>query len=436
MMSVQEYAEEMNFTVQDVLNKCKELGIKVNSKDEYLDDEAIIMLDNCMNLINNDAELSFEETDAIDDVVEDIMDMDKFKSIEASHTVSKEKVKKNKDQQPSNKDYLNKKKEMYKNKEKLTSNKSDSVDENVVLYAENMTVQDLAYRLEVPGGDLVIKLITLGMMISLPQSIDFDTAELLTSEYGKTLKRQETQDISNFENFEIIDNESDLVSRPPVITIMGHVDHGKTSLLDYIRNSHVVDGEAGGITQHIGAYQIDFNGNKMTFIDTPGHAAFTEMRARGASVTDIVIIIVSAEDGVMPQTREAIDHALAANVPIVVAMNKIDKPNANPDRVMTEMAEFNITPEAWGGSYPFVPISAKTGQGIDDLLETLLAIAEMEELKANPNRYALGSVIESRIDKNMGGVASILIQNGTLRLGDPIVVGTAHGRVRTLKDDM
>ena len=436
MMSVQEYAEEMNFTVQDVLNKCKELGIKVNSKDEYLDDEAIIMLDNCMNLINNDAELSFEETDAIDDVVEDIMDMDKFKSIEASHTVSKEKVKKNKEQQPSNKDYLNKKKEMYKNKEKLTSNKSDSVDENVVLYAENMTVQELANRLDVPGVDLVKKLITLGMMISLPQSIDFDTAELLTSEYGKTLKRQETQDISNFENFEIIDNESDLVSRPPVITIMGHVDHGKTSLLDYIRNSHVVDGEAGGITQHIGAYQIDFNGNKMTFIDTPGHAAFTEMRARGASVTDIVIIIVSAEDGVMPQTREAIDHALAANVPIVVAMNKIDKPNANPDRVMTEMAEFNITPEAWGGSYPFVPISAKTGQGIDDLLETLLAIAEMEELKANPNRYALGSVIESRIDKNMGGVASILIQNGTLRLGDPIVVGTAHGRVRTLKDDM
>ena len=436
MMSVQEYAEEMNFTVQDVLNKCKELGIKVNGKDDYLDDEAIIMLDNCMNLINNDAELSFEETDAIDDVVEDIMDYDKFKSIEASHTVSKEKVKKNKEQQPSNKDYLNKKKEMYKNKEKLTSNKSDSVDENVVLYAENMTVQELANRLDVPGVDLVKKLITLGMMISLPQSIDFDTAELLTSEYGKTLKRQETQDISNFENFEIIDNESDLVSRPPVITIMGHVDHGKTSLLDYIRNSHVVDGEAGGITQHIGAYQIDFNGNKMTFIDTPGHAAFTEMRARGASVTDIVIIIVSAEDGVMPQTREAIDHALAANVPIVVAMNKIDKPNANPDRIMTEMAEFNITPEAWGGSYPFVPISAKTGEGIDALLETLLAIAEMEELKANPNRYALGSVIESRIDKNMGGVASILIQNGTLRLGDPIVVGTAHGRVRTLKDDM
>ena len=435
MMSVQEYAEEMNFTVQDVLNKCKELGIKANSKDDYLDDEAIIMLDNCMNLINSDSELNFEETDAIDDVIEDIMLDDNIKNIEASHTVSKEKVKKNKEAQ-NNKDYLNKKKEMYKNKEKLTSNKSDVVDDSVVLYSENMTVQELANNLGVPGVDLVKKLISLGMMISLPQSIDFDTAEILVTEYGKVLKRQETQDITDFENYEIIDNEADLVSRPPVITIMGHVDHGKTTLLDYIRNSHVVDGEAGGITQHIGAYQIDYNGNKMTFIDTPGHAAFTEMRARGASVTDIVIIIVSAEDGVMPQTREAIDHALAANVPIVVAMNKIDKPNANPDKIMTEMAEFNITPEAWGGSYPFVPISAKTGEGVDSLLETLLAIAEMEELKANPNRYASGSVIESRIDKNMGGVASILIQNGTLRLGDPIVVGTAHGRVRTLKDDL
>ena len=435
MMSVQEYAEEMNFTVQDVLNKCKELGIKANSKDDYLDDDAIIMLDNCMNLINSDSELNFEETDAIDDVIEDIMLDDNIKNIEASHTVSKEKVKKNKEAQ-NNKDYLNKKKEMYKNKEKLTSNKSDVVDDSVVLYSENMTVQELANNLGVPGVDLVKKLISLGMMISLPQSIDFDTAEILVTEYGKVLKRQETQDITDFENYEIIDNEADLVSRPPVITIMGHVDHGKTTLLDYIRNSHVVDGEAGGITQHIGAYQIDYNGNKMTFIDTPGHAAFTEMRARGASVTDIVIIIVSAEDGVMPQTREAIDHALAANVPIVVAMNKIDKPNANPDKIMTEMAEFNITPEAWGGSYPFVPISAKTGEGIDSLLETLLAIAEMEELKANPNRYASGSVIESRIDKNMGGVASILIQNGTLRLGDPIVVGTAHGRVRTLKDDL
>ena len=217
---------------------------------------------------------------------------------------------------------------------------------------------------------------------------------------------------------------------------MGHVDHGKTTLLDYIRNSHVAEKESGGITQHIGAYQVEYQGNKITFIDTPGHAAFTEMRARGASVTDIVIIIVAADDGVMPQTKEAIDHALSANVPIVVAVNKIDKPDANVDRILTEMAEYNITPEAWGGNIPFVNISAKTGTGVDELLETLLAISEINELKANPNRYAIGSVIESRIDKNIGGIATLLIQNGTLRLGDPVVVGTTHGRIRTLKNDL
>ncbi len=435
MMSVQDYAEEMNFTVQDVLNKCKELGIKVSSKDDELDDEAIIMLDNTMNVISADAELTSEETDAIDDVVDDIMDYDNIKYISETHTVSKEKINKKNDNKNKNQEYLNKKKEMYKNKEKLTSNK-ETTDDSIVLYKEGMTVQELADSLSVPGVELVKKLITLGMMISLPQSIDFDTAEIVCTEYNKTLKKEETQDISNFENYEIVDEKKDLVTRPPVITIMGHVDHGKTTLLDYIRNSHVAEGEAGGITQAIGAYQIEYQGNKLTFIDTPGHAAFTEMRARGASVTDIVIIIVSAEDGVMPQTKEAVDHALAANVPIIVAVNKIDKPNANPDRVMTEMAEINITPEEWGGTVPFVKISAKTGLGVDKLLETILAIAEVSELKANPNRYAVGSVIESRIDKNLGGVASLLIQNGTLRLGDPVVVGTNHGIVRTLKDDL
>ncbi len=435
MMSVQDYAEDMNFTVQDVLNKCKELGIKINSKDDILDYDAIVMLDNSMNLINTDSELNFEETDAIDSVVEDLMLDDNIKSISDNHTVSKEKVKKNKGDNQSNKDYLNKKKQMYKHKEKLTSNKMDSSDD-VVLYKEGMTVADLADSLGVAGVDLVKKLITMGLMISLTQTIDYESAEIVTMEYGKTLKKSETQDITNFENYEIIDDEKDLVPRPAVVTIMGHVDHGKTTLLDYIRNSHVVDKEFGGITQHIGAYQIEYKGNKLTFIDTPGHAAFTEMRARGASITDIVIIIVSAEDGVMPQTKEAIDHALAAEVPIVVAINKIDRPDANPDRVMTEMAEYNITPEEWGGNIPFVKISAKTGEGVDKLIETILAIAEVNEYKANPNRYALGTVIESRIDKALGGVASILIQNGTLRLGDPIVVGTAHGRVRTLRNDL
>lgn len=435
-MTVQDYAEDMNFTVQDVLNKCDELGIKVKSKSDILDDDAIVMLDNTMNVISANEELNFEETDAIDNVVEDLMLDDNLKSIDKKHIASKERINKKQDKETSNKDFLNKKKQMYKNKEKLTSNTTNNQDETVVLYKEGMSVQNLADELGVPGVELVKKLVTLGMMISLPQAIDFDTASLLASEYKKTLKKSETQDISNFENYEIVDSESDLRPRPPVITIMGHVDHGKTTLLDYIRNSHVVEGEAGGITQHIGAYQIDYNGSLLTFIDTPGHAAFTEMRARGASVTDIVIIIVSAEDGVMPQTKEAIDHAKAANVPIVVAINKIDKPNANPDRIMTEMAENGINPEEWGGSTPFVRISAKTGEGIDKLLETILAIAEVSELKANPARYASGSVIESRIDKQMGGVASVLIQNGTLRLGDPIVVGEFHGRIRTLRNDL
>ncbi|MDY3757033.1 MAG: translation initiation factor IF-2, partial [Bacilli bacterium] len=271
--------------------------------------------------------------------------------------------------------------------------------------------------------------------LNLNQTIDFETAEILTLDYGKTLKKSETQDITNFEEYEIVDKAEDLVDRPPVITVMGHVDHGKTTLLDYIRNSNVAEGEAGGITQAIGAYQITYKDKKITFIDTPGHAAFTEMRARGASVTDIVIIVVAADDGVMPQTKEAIDHALSANVPIVVAVNKMDKADARPDKIMEEMAALNVTPEAWGGDIPFVNISAKTGMGIDDLLETVATIAEVRELKANPNRYAIGTVIESRIDKNIGGVASLLIQNGTLRLGDYVVVGTTHGRIRTLRND-
>ena len=388
-MTVQEYAEEMNFTVQDVLNKCKELGIKADSKDDLLDDDGIIMLDNTMNLMDTDEELSLEENDTLDEYVEDIMASSNVANSYKDERLSTEKVKKaNKQENTStstnNKDFLKKKKQMYKNKEKLTSNTENNVDASVVLYKEAMTVQELADELKVPGVELVKKLIGLGMMISLPQSIDFETAELLVVDYNKTLKRAETQDISNFENFEIIDKEEDLVKRPPVITIMGHVDHGKTTLLDYIRNSNIAEGEAGGITQSIGAYQIDYNGEKLTFIDTPGHAAFTEMRARGASVTDIVIIIVSAEDGVMPQTKEAIDHAKAAGCPIVVAINKIDKPDANPDRIMQEMAMEGINPEEWGGEYPFVRISAKTGQGIPELMDTLIAIAEVNELKANP----------------------------------------------------
>lgn len=426
-MTVKEYATDVNLSVAEILKKCDDLGIEVKSGDDELTDEEIISLDNAINLITEDE--TFEEEETIDEVVDAIVESSNMtKNINI--TDKKQKLKKKKDQET--KDYSHLKKEMYKNKNKLMKN---SKDDNVIIFKDGMSVGDLASSLNVSGTDIIKKLMTLGLMINLNQAIDFENAEIVALEYNKTLKREETQDVSNFEEYEIVDDEADLVPRPPIVTIMGHVDHGKTTLLDYIRDSHVAEGEFGGITQHIGAYQIETNGNKITFIDTPGHAAFTEMRARGASVTDIVIIIVAADDGVMPQTKEAVEHALSAKVPIIVAVNKIDKPNANPERIRTEMAEINITPEEWGGNVPFIDISAQTGVGVDKLLETILAISEMSELKANPKRYAVGSVIESRQDKNVGGIASLLILNGTLRLGDPIVVGTTYGKVRTMKND-
>ena len=432
MMSVKEYATDTNHSVAEILKKCSELGINVKNGDDELSEDDIIILDNTINLISTDSETDYEEEDAIDEVVEDLVESNNLDR-NFGATNKKQKLKKKSQLQNSQDEYMSKRKEMYKHKEKLMSNIEE---DNVILYKENMSVGDLANALNINGTDLIKKIMGLGLMLSLNNPIDYDTASVIVLDYNKTLKKEETQDVSNFEEFVANDREEDLSLRPPVVTIMGHVDHGKTTLLDTIRKSKIVDSEYGGITQAIGAYQIEHEGHKITFIDTPGHAAFTEMRARGASVTDIVIIIVAADDGVMPQTEEAIDHALAANVPIVVAVNKIDKPDAKPDRIRTEMAEHNITPEEWGGNVPFVNISAKSGEGIDLLLQTLLAIAEMQNLKANPNRYALGTVIESKMDKNIGGVASLLIQNGTLRIGDPIVVGTTYGKVRTMKDDL
>ena len=429
-MSIKEYADSMNCTVQEILNKCRELGIKASDKDSFLEDDDIIVLDNAINIISTNTESTFEDNDALDEAVENILG----EEINSKPIIKKEKLKKKGNNFSSkDNDYLNKKKAMYKNKTKLKGN--DASNDSIILYEEGETVSSLANKLGVSAPDIIKKLISLGLMMNLNQVISFENAEIVVLDYGKTLKKSETRDISNFEEYEVIDDEADLVLRPPVITVMGHVDHGKTTLLDYIRKSHVAAGEAGGITQAIGAYQIDYNGSKITFIDTPGHAAFTAMRARGASVTDIVIIVVAADDGVMPQTKEAVEHAVSAGVPIVVAVNKMDKPDANPDKIMQEMAELNLTPEAWGGNIPFVNISAVTGFGIDSLLDTVLAIAEVSELKANPNRYAIGTVIETRADKALGSVASILIQNGTLRLGDPIVAGTVYGRIRTLKND-
>ena len=431
MMSVKDYANDVNLSVAEVLKKCHEMQIEVKTADDELSEDDIIILDNAISLISTEEEASYEEEDAIDEVVDEIMESSDIKG-NFHDEEKKEKFKAKKDNSKENNDYKNLKKQMYKHKEKLQTN---NVAENVVLYKEGMSVSDLANELGVSGTELVKKLISLGLMLSVNQAVDYDAAELICEEYKKVLKKEETQDVANFDAYEIVDDEKDLVKRPPIVTIMGHVDHGKTTLLDYIRDSHVVDGEFGGITQHIGAYQIEYNNEKITFIDTPGHAAFTEMRASGASVTDIVIIIVAADDGVMPQTKEAVDHALSANVPIIVAVNKIDKPDANIDKIYQEMAAINITPESWGGNIPFINLSAKTGEGVDKLLETILAISEVSELKANPNRYAIGSVIESKVDKKVGGIASLLIMNGTLRIGDPIVVGTGSGKVRTMKND-
>ena len=431
MMSVKEYSIDVNKSIEEILNLCKTLNINATNEDDMLDDDAIIMLD---NEIANISEEETEDNDFDSEEFEDsyLEELDEIE--ERKENITKKKKKNNDVNKEDKEDFRKQRKEMYKHKEKLKENKVED-DENVILYSNGMSVSDLASLLNVGVGEVLKKIMGLGMMLTLNSAIDFDTAEIIVSDYSKTLKSDTTRDEVNFEELEIEEKEEDLVERAPVVTIMGHVDHGKTTLLDTIRKTNVASGEAGGITQAIGAYQISYNGKRITFIDTPGHAAFTEMRARGASVTDIVIIIVAADDGVMPQTKEAIDHAKAANVPIIVAVNKMDKPDANPERVLTEMAQNGITPEEWGGDVMFVNISAKTGMGIDDLLERILLISEIQELKANPNRYAKGTVIESKMDKNLGVVATLLIQNGTLRLGDNIVVGTAHGRVRTLKND-
>lgn len=306
-------------------------------------------------------------------------------------------------------------------------------------YTDGMTVAEIAKRIKREPAEIVKKLFMMGVMATQNQSLDGETIELLMVDYGIEAKQKVEVDNADIERFFVEDgylNEDELVERPPVVTIMGHVDHGKTTLLDTLRNSRVATGEAGGITQHIGAYQIVENGKKITFLDTPGHAAFTSMRARGASVTDITILVVAADDWVMPQTIEAINHSKAANVPIIVAINKIDKPGANPERVIGELAEHGVMSTAWGGDSEFVEISAKFNQNIEELLETVLLVAEIQELKADPTVRAIGTVIEARLDKGKGAVATLLVQQGTLNVQDPIVVGNTFGRVRAMTNDL
>ena len=436
MMSLLDYANDVNISIDEVKKLCDKLSIKYDSDDYMLSDTEITLLDNLLS--TSDEENDESEEESLEEEIEDkALDLAESTHIDLDSNTSFEKVKSRtkREKEARNSNFRAQRKKIYKHRDNLISNEN-KLDDNVVLYKDGMTVEELANSLQDSTVNVIKKLIALGVMASKNDSVDFDTAEVIATDYNKVLKKEETQDISNFENYEIEDDSKDLVERPPIVTIMGHVDHGKTTLLDYIRKSSVAEKEAGGITQAIGAYTASYNGKKITFIDTPGHEAFTEMRARGAAVTDIVIIIVAADDGVMPQTEEAIDHAKAANVPIIVAINKIDKPEANVDKVMEQLAAHDLTPEEWGGNTIVNKISAHTGEGVNDLLDSILLVAEMKEYKANPKRYATGVVLESRQDKHVGSIASLIIQNGTLRLGDPIVVGTKYGKVRTLKNDL
>lgn len=332
-----------------------------------------------------------------------------------------------------------------KGPKKAKKNKGDRVSnipivteeerESTVFYREDMTVSDLSAQLNKPVTEVIKSLLMLGVVANQNQVLDRDTVELIAAEYGFDVKDEVVTDAIEFEKIVFDDKEEDLSPRPPVVTIMGHVDHGKTTLLDTIRNTRITSTEAGGITQHIGAYQVEYDGKKITFIDTPGHEAFTQMRARGAQVTDITVLVVAADDGVMPQTREAIEHAKAAGVPIIVAINKIDKDTANPERVMQQLSEIGLLPEEWGGDTIYCRISALKNEGIDELLDMILLVSELRELKANYNRLASGTVIEAKLDRGRGPVATLLVQNGTLRVGDSIVVGTTYGRVRAMTNE-
>ena len=437
-MNIREYAEDVSKEVSEIIELCSELGINKSKEDDFLNDEEITILDNEIDSRkeneNPDYELDEELEVKVSNLVISIdIDLDEINT--KPEKLKKQESKGQLTKQTNNiqkAKFLKGKKEIYKHRDKLMENKEE---EDVILYSSDMTVGMLAERLNISPAEIIKKLFNLGVMANINQEINYDTCEMIVIDYDKKLKKEEQTDKSNFEEYEIVDNESDLEYRPPVITIMGHVDHGKTTLLDTIRKTNVALGEAGGITQAIGAYQVEVNGKKITFIDTPGHEAFTEMRSRGASVTDIVVLIVAANDGVMPQTKEAIDHAKAAGVPIVVAVNKIDLPDANPNRVLTELVENGLVPESFGGDVVTCNISAKKGDGVNELLETLISISEMRELKANPNRYATGTVIEARNDNKVGSIVSLLVQSGTLRIGDPVVIGTSYGKIRSLKDD-
>ena len=408
---VYEYAKEIGKQSKDIIKVLRESEIEVSNHMSMLTEEGLAKLDSIFKAKK-------EEPKA-----------EKVASNQNQSDTKKHKKKKNK-----------KEKNKKSNKQQpaiIEAPTEETISEDTILVRDGMTVGELSEVLSVNSTELIKKLfMELKIMANINQSLTLEQIELIAMDYGKEIQEEveiNKEDLDLY--FEVEDQDKDLKERAPIVTIMGHVDHGKTTLLDTIRNTRVTAGEAGGITQHIGAYQVRTKDKKITFLDTPGHAAFTTMRARGAKITDVTILVVAADDGVMPQTIEAINHAKAADVPIIVAVNKMDKPQANPDRVMNELVEYGLISEEWGGDTIFVPISALKGEGIDELLENILLVTEMQELKANPNRLALGTVIEAKLDKGRGAVATLLVQNGTLNVGDPLVVGNTYGRVRAMIND-
>ena len=408
---VYEYAKEIGKQSKDIIKVLRESEIEVSNHMSMLTEEGLAKLDSIFKAKK-------EEPKA-----------EKVASNQNQNDTKKHKKKKNK-----------KEKNKKSNKQQpaiIEAPTEETISEDTIIVRDGMTVGELSEVLSVNSTELIKKLfMELKIMANINQSLTLEQIELIAMDYGKEIQEEveiNKEDLDLY--FEVEDEEKNLRERAPIVTIMGHVDHGKTTLLDTIRNTRVTAGEAGGITQHIGAYQVRTKDKKITFLDTPGHAAFTTMRARGAKITDVTILVVAADDGVMPQTIEAINHAKAADVPIIVAVNKMDKPQANPDRVMNELVEYGLISEEWGGDTIFVPISALKGEGIDELLENILLVTEMQELKANPNRLALGTVIEAKLDKGRGAVATLLVQNGTLNVGDPLVVGNTYGRVRAMIND-
>ena len=408
---VYEYAKEIGKQSKDIIKVLRESEIEVSNHMSMLTEEGLAKLDSIFK--------AKKEKPKAEKVASNQNQSDTKKHKKKKN--KKEKNKKSNKQQPAI----------------IEAPTEETISEDTILVRDGMTVGELSEVLSVNSTELIKKLfMELKIMANINQSLTLEQIELIAMDYGKEIQEEveiNKEDLDLY--FEVEDEEKNLRERAPIVTIMGHVDHGKTTLLDTIRNTRVTAGEAGGITQHIGAYQVRTKDKKITFLDTPGHAAFTTMRARGAKITDVTILVVAADDGVMPQTIEAINHAKAADVPIIVAVNKMDKPQANPDRVMNELVEYGLISEEWGGDTIFVPISALKGEGIDELLENILLVTEMQELKANPNRLALGTVIEAKLDKGRGAVATLLVQNGTLNVGDPLVVGNTYGRVRAMIND-